>query len=29
MFKRIFVGSDHAGITLKNQVKEYLQSLNY
>jgi len=29
MIKRVFLGSDHAGITLKNSIKEYLKSLNY
>ena len=29
MIKKIIVGSDHAGIGLKNSIKEYLNSLKY
>ena len=29
MAKRVILGSDHAGITLKNSLKEYLKAKNY
>jgi ribose 5-phosphate isomerase RpiB len=29
MIKRIILGSDHAGIGLKNSIKEHLNSLKY
>ncbi len=29
MIKRIAIGSDHAGFKLKNEIFEYLKSLNY
>lgn len=29
MIKRVILGSDHAGITLKNSLKDYLKSLDY
>ncbi len=29
MIKRVIVGSDHAGITLKNSIKQFLKTLNY
>jgi ribose 5-phosphate isomerase RpiB len=28
MLKRVILGSDHAGIALKNSIKEYIRSLN-
>ncbi len=27
--KRVIMGSDHAGITLKNSLRDYLKTLNY
>lgn len=29
MIKRVIMGSDHAGITLKNFLKDYLKELQY
>jgi len=29
MLKRVIVASDHAGITLKNSIKEHLKYLHY
>lgn len=29
MMKKIILGSDHAGITLKNSIKDYLKSKNF